>query len=169
MSATQKEIEYKNYVDRAIQIPGHKIVSFEDFDLLAYLHAVGPIGAALFMPPVKPKALADMSDAERKAVPLLTGVVDYFLPALVEVAKVSKAGNDQHNPGEPLHWAKGKSTDHGNTALRHLAQHGKIDSDGRRHTAKAAWRILAMLTMEIEAEQVGMSYDDYVKSLEQGK
>jgi hypothetical protein len=122
-----------------------------------------------FMPPAKSKLLADMSDAERKAVPLLTGVVDYFLPALIEVAKVSKSGNDQHNPGEPLHWAKGKSTDHGNTAMRHLAQHGKIDSDGRRHTAKAAWRILAMLTMEIEAEQSGMSYDDYVKLLEQGK
>ena len=32
--------------------------------------------------------------------------------ALAEVARVSKAGNDQHNPGQPLHWARDKSADH---------------------------------------------------------
>lgn len=116
-----------------------------------------------------PKTLAAMDDAERKSVPLLTGVIDYFLPALIEIAKVSKAGNDQHNPGEPLHWSKGKSTDHGNTAMRHLSQHGTLDKDGMRHTAKAAWRLLAMLTIEVEAEQHGMTYAEYTKALESGE
>lgn len=36
---------------------------------------------------------------ERKKVPIASGVFDYFTAALVEVAKVSQAGNDQHNPG----------------------------------------------------------------------
>jgi len=43
---------------------------------------------------------------ERKGIPITTGVLDYFPLALMEVARCSKAGNDQHNPGKPLHWAK---------------------------------------------------------------
>src|SRR5262245_824442 len=39
--------------------------------------------------------------AERKNVPIITGCVDYFPLALAEVARISKAGNDQHNPGQP--------------------------------------------------------------------
>lgn len=46
---------------------------------------------------------------ERKALPIVTGVLDYFPNALLEVAKCSKAGNDQHNPGQPLHWDKTKA------------------------------------------------------------
>jgi hypothetical protein len=44
--------------------------------------------------------------SERKATPIATGVLDYFPLALAEVARVSRIGNDQHNPGQPLHWAK---------------------------------------------------------------
>jgi hypothetical protein len=88
--------------------------------------------------------------AERKAIPLATGVLDYFPLALMEVAKTSKAGNDQHNPGQPLHWAKGVSTDHADCLLRHLADRGKFDTDGIRHTAKVAWRALALLQTELE-------------------
>jgi len=44
--------------------------------------------------------------AERKSVPICTGVLDYFPDALLAVAGVSKIGNDQHNPGQPLHWSK---------------------------------------------------------------
>lgn len=86
----------------------------------------------------------------RKDLPLMTGVFDYFPAALAEVAKISKAGNDQHNPGQPLHHARGKSGDHADSALRHLVDRGKIDTDGQRHTAKAAWRILAELQQEME-------------------
>lgn len=87
----------------------------------------------------------------RKDIPITTGVVDYFPAALAEVARVSKAGNDQHNPGQPLHHARGKSRDHADCVVRHLIERGTIDNDGMRHTAKAAWRILALLQEEMEA------------------
>lgn len=88
--------------------------------------------------------------AERKSLPLMTGVLDYFIDALCAIAAVSVAGNEQHNPGEELHWARGKSTDQADTIVRHLADRGLIDSDGHRHSAKAAWRTLALLQLEIE-------------------
>jgi hypothetical protein len=94
---------------------------------------------------------------KRKEIPLCTGVLDYFTSALCEVAKVSKAGNDQHNPGQELHWARGKSQDQADTILRHLAERGGIDTDGMRHSAKAAWRCLALLQLELEAEGAPMS------------
>ena len=87
---------------------------------------------------------------ERKATPIYSGVVKYFPRALAEVARVSKAGNDQHNPGQPLHWDKTKSTDHGDCAMRHLIEAGTVDTDGQRHSAKLAWRALALLEMELE-------------------
>jgi hypothetical protein len=90
------------------------------------------------------------SDA-RKAVPLVTGVLDYFPAALAEVAKVSKAGNDKHNPGQPMHHARGKSTDHADSLLRHLVDRGGVDPDtGVRHSAEVAWRALALLQQELE-------------------
>ncbi len=57
---------------------------------------------------------------ERKEHPLLSGCIRYFPAALAGIAKTSKLGNDKHNPGEPLHHARGKSTDHGDCILRHL-------------------------------------------------
>ena len=86
----------------------------------------------------------------RKQTPIATGVLDYFPDALAAVAEVSRKGNDQHNPGEPLHWAKEKSTDHADCIVRHLIDRGKFDTDGTRHSAKAAWRALALLQIEIE-------------------
>lgn len=91
--------------------------------------------------------------AERKSIPMVTGVVDYFPDALAEVAKVSKAGNDKHNPGQPMHHARGKSTDHADSIMRHLVERGGIDPDtGVRHTAELAWRALALLQQELEDE-----------------
>jgi hypothetical protein len=87
----------------------------------------------------------------RKAVPITTGVLDYFPLAIAEIARVSKRGNDQHNPGEPLHWAREKSTDHADCIARHLLERGWTDNDGQRHTAKLAWRALALLQEEMEA------------------
>jgi hypothetical protein len=89
----------------------------------------------------------------RKSLPLCTGVLDYFPDALLAVAAVSRAGNEQHNPGQPLHWAKEKSTDEPDALLRHLVDRGKLDIDGQRHSAKVAWRSLAMLQREIDAEK----------------
>lgn len=88
----------------------------------------------------------------RKQHPVTTGVLDYFPLAVAEIARVSKAGNDQHNPGQPLHWARSKSGDHADCITRHLIQRGTVDSDGQRHSAKMAWRALALLQEELEAE-----------------
>ena len=101
-----------------------------------------------------PKQMRLPTDAqERKGIPITTGVLDYFPLAIAEVAKCSKAGNDQHNPGQPLHWARGKSTDHADCIPRHLIDRGAFDTDGIRHSAKLAWRALALLQIELENEQ----------------
>jgi hypothetical protein len=36
--------------------------------------------------------------------------------------------------------------------VRHLIERGTRDTDGQRHTAKVAWRALALLQEELEAE-----------------
>lgn len=92
-------------------------------------------------------------DAKRLDFPMFDGLLAYFPNALAEVSRVSKIGNDQHNPGQPMHWARGKSTDHGNKIMRHLIDAGKADSRGVRHTARLAWRALAMLQEELEREE----------------
>lgn len=104
-------------------------------------------------------------DAERKRLPIWSGVLMYFPDAIAAVADVSFKGNEQHNAGEPLHWARDKSTDQLNTAQRHMMDHGmgnRYDVKGDRHLAKAAWRILAELQLDIEkecAEEVGPQHN----------
>lgn len=103
---------------------------------------------------VRSKQMVLSADAkERKDIPITTGVLDYFPLAMAAVAQVSKAGNDQHNPGQPLHWARGKSTDHHDCIARHLIDRGTLDTDGMRHSAKLAWRALAALQVELEQEK----------------
>jgi hypothetical protein len=97
-----------------------------------------------------------MTPEERKQRPVFSGVIAYFPDAIMEVAYCSWVGNEQHNPGEPLHWAKEKSTDHPDAELRHAidALSSKFDSDGVRHKAKKAWRALADLQTEINEEKI---------------
>ena len=90
--------------------------------------------------------------ADRKNYPIATGVLDYFPLALMEVARVSKAGNDQHNANQPLHWAREKSTDQDDTLIRHFLERGTFDTDGMRHSAKMVWRALALLELELELD-----------------
>ena len=90
--------------------------------------------------------------AARKSRPVYSGVLRYFPLALLEVSRVSLAGSEQHNPGQPLRWDKSKSTDDADALVRHLLQAGTIDTDGLRHTAKVAWRALALLQRELEAD-----------------
>lgn len=89
----------------------------------------------------------------RKEVPIASGVLDYFPDAIAAVAAVSFVGNQQHNPGQPLHWARGKSNDHPDCLMRHFVERGSYDTDGMLHSAKVAWRALAILQLEIEAER----------------
>jgi Domain of unknown function (DUF5664) len=89
---------------------------------------------------------------ERKEIPIASGVLGYFPDALAAVAHVSYVGNQQHNPGQPLHWAREKSTDHSDCLIRHFMERGTWDEDGTRHSAKMCWRALALLQLEIEAD-----------------
>lgn len=98
--------------------------------------------------------MSDMTDPKwRKQRPVFSGVMMYFPDALREVAHCSYMGNEQHHPGEPLHWDRAKSTDEADACVRHLMESGTVDTDGVRHSAKAAWRALALLQKEIEAER----------------
>lgn len=92
--------------------------------------------------------------AERKKYPVASGVLDYFPDAIVALAHVSWTGNEQHNAGQPLHWARGKSFDEADAMMRHFLARGTVDGDGIRHSAKMAWRALALLQKEIESERV---------------
>jgi hypothetical protein len=95
--------------------------------------------------------MSEKSSEARKATPLFGGCLNYFPDALAAVARLSKIGNDKHNPGQPLHWSKGKSNDHADCLARHLVDHGKIDPEtGLSHTVAVAWRALALLQTEIE-------------------
>jgi hypothetical protein len=86
---------------------------------------------------MKSRQVLPTNSADRKALPITSGVLDYFPAALAEVAKVSVAGNEKHNPAD--------------SAVRHIMERGGFDADtGLRHTAEAAWRILALLQQELE-------------------
>lgn len=86
----------------------------------------------------------------RKEHPIYSGLIRYFPKALMEVSHVSFVGNEQHHPGESLHWDRSKSTDDLDALARHLIEAGTVDTDGLRHTAKVAWRALAALEKELE-------------------
>lgn len=78
-----------------------------------------------------------IDSAERKNYPLLGGCLRYFPAALAGVANVSKVGNDKHNPGQPLHHARGKSMDHGDCLLRHLVDVEDLMATFERGSAAA--------------------------------
>ena len=100
-----------------------------------------------------------MNAKERKQHPVFTGVLKYFPDAIMEVAKVSLAGNQQHHPDKPLHWDRAKSTDELDALARHLIDAGSVDTDGQLHSAKVAWRALANLQKELEAIKKKKGYD----------
>lgn len=98
--------------------------------------------------------------AARKAIPVVSGCWDYFPAALAAVAELSRIGNEQHNPGEPMHHARGKSNDHADCIGRHLMDRGrsyKVVINGVehkvRHSVAVAWRALALAQEELEREE----------------
>lgn len=90
--------------------------------------------------------------AARKEVPLAEGCLFYFPAALVGVAQVSKAGNDKHAPGQPLHHLRGKSPDHADCILRHLLDLRELVAQGDpdqvprilTEASHICWRALAL-------------------------
>ena len=109
------------------------------------------IGGRPGHPVTAPARLPTDSD-KRKTFPIASGVLDYFPDALAAVAELSHTGNEKHSPGQPLHWARSKSTDEADCLIRHFLERGTVDTDGIRHSAKVAWRALALLQKEIEAD-----------------
>jgi hypothetical protein len=97
--------------------------------------------------------MRELTADERKQRPVYSGVLMYFPDALLEVAHASWVGNQQHHADKPLHWDRSKSTDEHDALIRHLMAAGTVDSDGVRHSAKAAWRALSALQREIERER----------------
>lgn len=109
-------------------------------------------------------AQEELTHAERKQRPVLTGLLDYFPDACREVAHCSHVCNEQHNPGEPMHWAKDKSIGRGDEIVRHLMDRSKVfDTDGVRVLAKAAWRALELLQRQIEAERANQAIEEAVR------
>ena len=89
-------------------------------------------------------------DADREQYPLFDGLLAYFPAALCEVARWSIVGNRKHNPGEKLHWAREKSTDHENKIMRHLLDARQVDKDGFVEAVALAWRALALCQTILE-------------------
>jgi hypothetical protein len=98
--------------------------------------------------PFVPLALAN--SAQRKMMPVISGVLDYFPDAIAAVAYVSYLGNQKHNTGQDLHWARGKSDDHIDCLGRHLLSRDGVDQDGIMEFAEMVWRGMAALQLHIE-------------------
>lgn len=79
--------------------------------------------------------------AERKKYPVYSGFVKYFPDAIAMVSRISFDGNEQHNPGTPIHWDRSKSGDELDALVRHIID-GEWDA--------VAWRALAHLQKQIE-------------------
>ena len=100
-----------------------------------------------------------MADAERKALPILTFLCEYFPDAIVELTKLCVQGNIQHNKElapTDIKWAREKSADQLNTAFRHIFERkcGVVkDTDGQYHAIKAMWRCGAQAQLDIEASR----------------
>src|SRR5574341_755406 len=93
---------------------------------------------------------------ERKKWQIWSFLLEYFPDAFLAVVDVAIKGNNQHNPGQLLHWSREKSTDQMNTAIRHAWDYSRgliKDTDGCYHLAKAIWRLSAELQLQIEKEK----------------
>ena len=103
-------------------------------------------------PGLKQSLLDGMTSAQRKEYPITTGCLDYFRDALLYISHVSYKGNQKHNPGEPLHWARGKSTDEPDALGRHLVAREIVDDNGLLEAGEMAWRALALLQKLLETK-----------------
>lgn len=112
-------------------------------------------------------------DKQRKMLPILRMIVGYFPKALREVTRVCVANNVRYNPDRKpndINWARGKSTQQMDSLFRHILEH-EVDGlvfeelppevqaacgPGFERVyvlAEAAWRALAALELEIEAQE----------------
>lgn len=94
-----------------------------------------------------------LTSAERKEVAMSRGLFAYFPDALALIARHSVRSNEKHNLGQPVHWARGKSSDHEDCIARHsisvAVDPNSLDGDAP-HILCRAWRSLAALQLWIE-------------------
>lgn len=91
----------------------------------------------------------------RKAIPLFTFLKEYFPRTFIALTRHSVAANEKHNPGERIHWARHKSTDHANCILRHQMEcDGEtLDPDtGELIEVAIAWRAMAQAELALDAK-----------------
>ena len=139
------------YVMCHIYEDGPYVINSSDYSSTESLCGISNYHYWELIPPAKASASPTKAQ-QRKSTPIYSGVMQYFPNALRAVAQCSKICNDQHNPGEPLHWAKEKSSDHHDSLVRHLLESGELDDDGVLHSTKVAWRALALLEVELTKE-----------------
>lgn len=101
-----------------------------------------------------PDTVLPVDAKARKSVPIYSGFIKYFPRAIAAVAHLSQVGNDQHNPGQPLHWDRSKSGDELDALMRHLLEADGVDKDGIDHLCKVAWRSMAALEKRLEKQEV---------------
>ena len=106
---------------------------------------------------MNPGAFLDsLTSAERKQVAVARGLFAYFPDALALVARHSAISNEKHNPGQPLHWSRDKSSDHEDCIGRHslsVAIDPNSLDDGQPHIVCRAWRALAALQLWAEGQR----------------
>jgi hypothetical protein len=84
---------------------------------------------------------------------------------MAAMARVSFKGNLKHNPGEALHWAKHKSTDHADCMMRHLFEAEEMSDSGELHAAHIAWRACAHSEMILLAKELGLTLKEFTAKL----
>lgn len=100
----------------------------------------------------------ELFPGDRKEYPVFTGLLLYFPHACAAVARCSYVMNQQHNPGEPVHWDKSKSIGTGDQTVRHLmdSAYGTppnvVDGKEVEHAANHAWRAFEYLERLILAK-----------------
>lgn len=104
------------------------------------------------------KKLRDYTSAERNEIPLHTVLAEYFPDAFAALARHAKKANVKHNgPDAPMAWAREKSTDHLNKAVRHLTTPDNIDPDtGEIELVGALWRVAAALQLREEKRLIAL-------------
>lgn len=104
----------------------------------------------------KPGVFIDsLPSAARKEVAVSRGLFAYFPDALALVARHSVLMNEKHNPGQPVHWSRAKSSDHEDCIGRHslsVAIDPNSLDDGQPHIIASTWRALAALQLWAEAQ-----------------
>ena len=96
----------------------------------------------------------------RKDIPIYTGFIKYFPLAIAAVAELSRTANEQHNPGQPVHWDRSKSGDELDAQMRHVLDYSsgqETDTDGALHLTKNAWRAMAKLQKVLEGTPVAVA------------